>query len=156
MAINSVRPRRPVPTLDDDPAPISAPTAEPSATSPIAKQVATEMRKKQIVGEAPLLLAAVERAIRVAPTEMGVLITGENGTGKENLARIIHDNSKRKHKVFITVNCGALPEGTINSELFGHKKGAFTGADNDHAGFFERADGGTIFLDEVADLPLNI
>lgn len=157
---------RPLPTLEPDhgsPAkPLTARDliAEPPPTaasqSSLKKAVRDEMRKKQIVGESPQLLAAVERAIRVAPTDTSVLIIGKNGTGKEKLARIIHDRSQRKHKPYVTVNCGALPEGTINSELFGHKKGSFTGADTDHAGFFEKADGGTIFLDEVADLPLNI
>lgn len=108
-----------------------------------------------IVGNAPALTAAVERALRVAPIDLSVLVTGESGSGKEFFPRIIHDFSPRKHAKYIAVNCGAIPEGTIDSELFGHEKGAFTGAIDSRKGYFEEASGGTIFLDEVAELPLT-
>ncbi len=108
-----------------------------------------------IVGNAPALIAAVSRAIQVAPIDLSVLITGESGTGKEFFPKIIHTFSARKHNKYIAVNCGAIPEGTIDSELFGHVKGAFTGAVDTRKGYFEEADGGTIFLDEVAELPLT-
>lgn len=108
-----------------------------------------------IVGNSPALIAAVGRAIQVAPIDLSVLITGESGTGKENFPKIIHAFSARKHNKYIAVNCGAIPEGTIDSELFGHEKGAFTGAISSRKGYFEEADGGTIFLDEVAELPLT-
>ena len=108
-----------------------------------------------IVGNAPALIAAVNRAIQVAPIDLSVLITGESGTGKEFFPKIIHAYSPRKHARYIAVNCGAIPEGTIDSELFGHEKGAFTGAVSARKGYFEEADGGTIFLDEVAELPLT-
>ncbi len=108
-----------------------------------------------IVGNAPALTAAVERAIRVAPIDLSVLVTGESGSGKEFFPQIIHAYSPRKHARYIAVNCGAIPEGTIDSELFGHEKGAFTGAVDSRKGYFEEADGGTIFLDEVAELPLT-
>ncbi len=108
-----------------------------------------------IVGNAPALQAAVERAIRVAPIDLSVLVTGESGTGKEFFPQIIHAYSPRKHAKYIAVNCGAIPEGTIDSELFGHEKGAFTGAVDSRKGYFEEANGGTIFLDEVAELPLT-
>lgn len=108
-----------------------------------------------IVGNAPALIAAVSRAIQVAPIDLSVLITGESGTGKEFFPKIIHAFSPRKHAKYIAVNCGAIPEGTIDSELFGHEKGAFTGAIGARKGYFEEADGGTIFLDEVAELPLT-
>jgi DNA-binding NtrC family response regulator len=108
-----------------------------------------------IIGNAPALIAAVERAIRVAPIDLSVLITGESGSGKEFFPQIIHNFSSRKHAKYIAVNCGAIPEGTIDSELFGHEKGAFTGAVGARKGYFEEADGGTIFLDEVAELPLT-
>ena len=107
-----------------------------------------------IVGNAPALTAAVQRAIRVAPIDLSVLITGESGTGKEFFPKIIHAYGARKHAKYIAVNCGAIPEGTIDSELFGHEKGAFTGAVASRKGYFEEADGPTIFLDEVAELPL--
>lgn len=107
-----------------------------------------------IVGNAPALIAAVQRAIRVAPIDLSVLITGDSGTGKEFFPKIIHAYGSRKHSKYIAVNCGAIPEGTIDSELFGHEKGAFTGAVASRKGYFEEADGGTIFLDEVAELPL--
>lgn len=108
-----------------------------------------------IVGNAPALLAAVERTLRVAPIDLSVLVTGESGTGKEFFPKIIHAYSPRKHAKYIAVNCGAIPEGTIDSELFGHEKGAFTGAVASRKGYFEEANGGTIFLDEVAELPLT-
>lgn len=108
-----------------------------------------------IVGNAPALIAAVNRAIQVAPIDLSVLITGESGTGKEFFPKIIHAYSPRKHARYIAVNCGAIPEGTIDSELFGHEKGSFTGAVSARKGYFEEADGGTIFLDEVAELPLT-
>ncbi|MCS6928622.1 MAG: sigma-54 dependent transcriptional regulator [Saprospiraceae bacterium] len=106
-----------------------------------------------IIGTSPLLDAALQTAIRVAPTDLTVLITGESGVGKEVFSKIIHALSTRKHHEFIAVNCGAIPEGTINSELFGHEKGAFTGAISDRKGYFETANGGTIFLDEIAEMP---
>ncbi|MCC8070537.1 MAG: sigma-54 dependent transcriptional regulator [Bacteroidales bacterium] len=108
-----------------------------------------------IVGNAPSLLAAINRAIQVAPIDLSVLITGESGSGKEFFPQIIHSFSARKHSKYIAVNCGAIPEGTIDSELFGHEKGSFTGAVGSRKGYFEEADGGTIFLDEVAELPLT-
>lgn len=107
-----------------------------------------------IVGFDPLLDHAINTAVQVAPTELSVLITGESGVGKENFPKIIHENSAHKHGQYIAVNCGAIPEGTIDSELFGHEKGSFTGAADTRKGYFEVANGGTIFLDEVADLPL--
>ncbi len=107
-----------------------------------------------IIGNAPLLNRAIEICVHVAPTHISVLITGESGTGKENMPQIIHNLSKRKHGPYIAVNCGAIPEGTIDSELFGHEKGAFTGAHDSRKGYFEVANGGTIFLDEIAELPL--
>ncbi len=107
-----------------------------------------------IVGFDPMLDHAINTAIQVAPTELSVLITGESGVGKESFPKIIHDNSTHKHGQYIAVNCGAIPEGTIDSELFGHEKGSFTGAADTRKGYFEVANGGTIFLDEVADLPL--
>ena len=108
-----------------------------------------------IIGNDIQLNRALEKAIRVAPTDISVLVTGESGVGKENIPRIIHSLSHRKHAKYIAVNCGAIPEGTIDSELFGHEKGAFTGATQDRKGYFEVADGGTIFLDEVGELPLT-
>lgn len=108
-----------------------------------------------IVGDSPRLTAAIERAIKVAPVDLAVLVLGESGSGKEFFPKIIHSFSPRKHNRYIAVNCGAIPEGTIDSELFGHEKGAFTSAVSDRKGYFEEADGGTIFLDEVAELPLT-
>ncbi len=108
-----------------------------------------------IVGKSPLLQRAISVAIQAAPYDANVLVIGENGVGKESFYKILHNYSGRRHKKCIPVNCGALPEGTINSELFGHVKGAFTGAIADRKGFFEEADGGTIFLDEVGELPLD-
>ena len=107
-----------------------------------------------IIGHDATLDRAIDIAVQVAKTNLTVLITGESGVGKENFSKIIHDNSPRKHGRYIAVNCGAIPEGTIDSELFGHEKGAFTGAVDSRKGYFEEANGGTIFLDEVADLPL--
>ena len=108
-----------------------------------------------IIGNNLELDRAIEVALQVAPTDISVLINGESGTGKENIPKIIHQNSKRKHNPYVAVNCGAIPEGTIDSELFGHEKGAFTGAHDQRKGYFETANGGTIFLDEVAELPLS-
>jgi transcriptional regulator with PAS, ATPase and Fis domain len=108
-----------------------------------------------IIGNAPSLLHAISIAEQVAPTDMTVLITGESGSGKESFSKIIHTLSKRKHGQFIAVNCGAIPEGTIDSELFGHEKGSFTGAIEARKGYFEVTDGGTIFLDEIAEMPLG-
>ena len=108
-----------------------------------------------IIGHSPLLTTALETAIKVAPTDMNVLILGESGVGKESFSKIIHHLSARKHAPFIAVNCGAIPEGTIDSELFGHEKGAFTGATDKRKGYFETVSGGTIFLDEVGELPLS-
>ena len=108
-----------------------------------------------IVGNSPALMAAVTRAIQVAPIDLSVLIIGESGSGKEFFPKIIHNYGARKHSKYIAVNCGAIPEGTIDSELFGHEKGSFTGAVSSRKGYFEEADGGTIFLDEVAELPLT-
>ena len=107
-----------------------------------------------IIGNDDGLNRALEKAFRVSATEITVLVTGESGVGKENIPKIIHQFSPRKHAKYIAVNCGAIPEGTIDSELFGHEKGAFTGATNTRSGYFEVADGGTIFLDEVGELPL--
>ena len=108
-----------------------------------------------IIGNSPGLLRAISIAEQVAPTDMTVLITGESGSGKESFSKIIHSLSKRKHGQFIAVNCGAIPEGTIDSELFGHEKGSFTGAIEARKGYFEVTDGGTIFLDEIAEMPLG-
>jgi transcriptional regulator with PAS, ATPase and Fis domain len=108
-----------------------------------------------IIGSNPLLERAIDVARQVAPTDLNVLINGESGTGKEVFPQIIHQNSSRKHGQYIAVNCGAIPEGTIDSELFGHEKGSFTGAHEARKGYFEVADGGTIFLDEVGELPLT-
>ena len=108
-----------------------------------------------IIGNTPALDRALSVAVQVAPTDISVLITGESGTGKESMPQIIHNYSARKHSEYIAVNCGAIPEGTIDSELFGHEKGAFTGATDSRKGYFEVANGGTIFLDEVAELPLT-
>lgn len=109
----------------------------------------------EIIGNDPKLNRAVEKAMQVAPTDISVLVTGESGVGKESIPKIIHALSHRKHGKYIAVNCGAIPEGTIDSELFGHEKGAFTGANQSRNGYFEVADGGTIFLDEVGELPLT-
>lgn len=108
-----------------------------------------------IVGNSPALMGAIERAVKVAPVDLSVLVIGESGSGKEFFPRIIHQGSVRRHGRYIAVNCGAIPEGTIDSELFGHEKGSFTGAIAMRKGYFEEADGGTIFLDEVAELPMT-
>lgn len=108
-----------------------------------------------IVGNSEELNRALDVALQVAPTDLSVLIVGESGVGKEHFPRLIHDNSLRKHGKYFAVNCGSIPEGTIDSELFGHMKGSFTGAVSDHKGYFEEADGGTLFLDEVGELPLS-
>lgn len=113
------------------------------------------MMRYSIIGNSPELLNAIERAVKVAKYDLSVLVTGESGTGKEVFPKIIHNYGARRHKKYIAVNCGAIPEGTIDSELFGHEKGAFTGAISTRKGYFEEADGGTIFLDEVAELPLT-
>ena len=113
------------------------------------------MQRFGIVGQSQALLAAIRRAMLVAPIDLSVLIIGESGSGKESFPKIIHECSPRKHKKYIAVNCGAIPEGTIDSELFGHVKGSFTGAIADHKGYFEEADGGVIFLDEVAEMPIS-
>ena len=112
-------------------------------------------QKFGIVGNSKSLNHAIQVATQVAPTDMTVLITGESGTGKESFSKIIHSLSKRKHGQFIAVNCGAIPEGTIDSELFGHEKGSFTGANESRKGYFEVTDGGTIFLDEIGEMPLS-
>ncbi|MCJ8163512.1 sigma-54 dependent transcriptional regulator [Pontibacter sp. E15-1] len=108
-----------------------------------------------IIGNSQLLNHAIQVAVQVAPTDMTVLITGESGSGKESFSKIIHQLSPRKHGQFIAINCGAIPEGTIDSELFGHEKGSFTGAQESRKGYFEVTDGGTIFLDEIGEMPLG-
>lgn len=113
-------------------------------------------KRYDIVGCDQELELALKTAIQIAPTDLSVLIMGESGVGKDVFSRIIHDGGSRKHKKLVPVNCGAIPEGTIESELFGHLKGSFTGADKDRKGYFEEADGGTIFLDEVGELPLSV
>ena len=120
----------------------------------IPQEVMQAKQRFGIVGNNPALIEAIQRAIKVAPYDLSVLVTGESGTGKESFPKIIHQYSQRKHAKYIAVNCGAIPEGTIDSELFGHEKGAFTGAIDSRNGYFEAANGGTIFLDEVAELPL--
>ncbi|MBR2064055.1 MAG: sigma-54-dependent Fis family transcriptional regulator [Bacteroidales bacterium] len=111
--------------------------------------------KFDIIGNDPALNRALEVAVAVAPTDITVLVTGESGVGKENIPRIIHQNSPRRRGKYFAINCGAIPEGTIDSELFGHEKGSFTGANEMRKGYFEEADGGTIFLDEIGELPLS-
>ena len=118
------------------------------------KDIQTIKQRFEIIGNNPGLNRAIDIATQVAPTDLSVLITGESGVGKEIFPRIIHAYSVRKHASYIAINCGAIPEGTIDSELFGHEKGAFTGAVSDRKGYFEVTDGGTIFLDEVGELPL--
>lgn len=119
------------------------------------KEIQIVKQQFGIIGNDPVLLRAIDTAIQVAHTDLTVLVTGESGVGKEFFPKIIHSNSVRKHGKYIAVNCGAIPEGTIDSELFGHVKGAFTGAVNERKGYFSEADGGTIFLDEVAELPMS-
>ena len=121
----------------------------------VSPEVQQARQRFGIVGNSPALLESIARAVKVAPIDLSVLVTGESGTGKEFFPKIIHAYSPRKHARYIAVNCGAIPEGTIDSELFGHEKGAFTGAVATRKGYFEEADGGTIFLDEVAELPLT-
>ena len=118
-------------------------------------QIQSIKQRFEIIGNDPLLNRAISKAERVAPTDISVLVTGESGVGKESIPKIIHQYSHRKHNKYIAVNCGAIPEGTIDSELFGHEKGSFTGATTARKGYFEVADGGTIFLDEVGELPLT-
>ncbi len=118
-------------------------------------ELQTVKQRFGIIGNSQALNRAIDVAVQVAPTNISVLINGESGTGKEVMPKIIHNLSARKHGPYIAVNCGAIPEGTIDSELFGHEKGAFTGATDSRKGYFEEADGGTIFLDEVAELPLQ-
>ena len=115
----------------------------------------TVKQRYGIIGNNLGLNRALEKCIRVSNTDISVLVIGESGVGKESIPKIIHQYSHRKHNKYIAVNCGAIPEGTIDSELFGHEKGAFTGANQTRAGYFEVADGGTIFLDEVGELPLQ-
>ncbi len=125
------------------------------AITKISPNVQSVKQRFSIIGNSPKLLVAIDRALQVAPIDLSVLIIGESGAGKEFFPQIIHTNSARRHNKYIAVNCGAIPEGTIDSELFGHEKGAFTGAIAAHKGYFEEANGGTIFLDEVAELPLT-
>ena len=119
------------------------------------EKIKTIKQKFGIVGNSTPLNHAIEVAVQVAPTDMTVLISGESGTGKESFSKIIHSISKRKHGQFIAINCGAIPEGTIDSELFGHEKGSFTGANESRKGYFEVTDKGTIFLDEIGEMPLS-
>ena len=114
--------------------------------------------KKQfgIIGNDSQLEEAINVALQVSPTDISVLIIGESGTGKESIPKLIHQNSHRKHNAYIAVNCGAIPEGTIDSELFGHEKGSFTGASNANKGIFRAADTGTLLLDEISEMPLSL
>ena len=121
----------------------------------ISNELLTAKQRFGIIGNSEALNNALEVAMRVAPTDLSVLVTGESGVGKEFFPKIIHTHSSRKHNKYIAVNCGAIPEGTIDSELFGHEKGSFTGAIDSRKGYFEEADGGTIFLDEVGELPIS-
>ncbi len=121
----------------------------------ISEEILRVKQRLSIIGDSPVLIEAIKRALAVAPIDLSVLVTGPSGAGKEFFPKIIHQFGTRKHKKFIAVNCGAIPEGTIDSELFGHEKGSFTGAVSSRKGYFEEADGGTIFLDEVAELPLT-
>ncbi|MFP4556563.1 MAG: sigma-54 interaction domain-containing protein [Bacteroidales bacterium] len=121
----------------------------------MASEIQKIKQRFEIIGNSSVLNRAIDIALQVAPTDLSVLINGESGTGKEVFPKIIHSHSLRKHGSYIAVNCGAIPEGTIDSELFGHEKGSFTGAMDSRQGYFEVADGGTIFLDEVAELPLS-
>ena len=121
----------------------------------IPEEILRVKQRLSIIGDSPALIEAIKRALAVAPIDLSVLVTGPSGAGKEFFPKIIHQFGARKHKKFIAVNCGAIPEGTIDSELFGHEKGSFTGAVSSRKGYFEEADGGTIFLDEVAELPLT-
>lgn len=121
----------------------------------VTDEIQQVKQRFSIIGNSPALIEAIARAVKVAPIDLSVLVTGESGSGKEFFPKIIHAYGARKHKKYIAVNCGAIPEGTIDSELFGHEKGSFTGAISTRKGYFEEADGGTIFLDEVAELPLT-
>nr|HPR29315.1 sigma-54 factor interaction domain-containing protein [Chitinophagales bacterium] len=121
----------------------------------MADEIRSIKQRFGIIGNAPGLNYALSIAARVAPTNLTVLITGESGVGKEIFSQVIHQNSPRKHGPFIAVNCGAIPEGTIDSELFGHVKGSFTNAVDDRKGYFETVNGGTIFLDEIGEMPLG-
>ena len=121
----------------------------------ISEEILRVKQRLSIIGDSPALIEAIKRAVTVAPIDLSVLVTGPSGSGKEFFPKIIHQFGARKHKKYIAVNCGAIPEGTIDSELFGHEKGSFTGAVSSRKGYFEEADGGTIFLDEVAELPLT-
>ena len=118
-----------------------------------AQELQILKNRYDIIGNDPELNRALETAVAIAPTDLTVLIEGESGTGKENIPKIIHQNSRRKNGKYLAVNCGAIPEGTINAELFGHEKGAFTGAVGERKGYFEEANGGTLFLDEIGELP---
>ncbi|MBR5822462.1 MAG: sigma-54-dependent Fis family transcriptional regulator [Alistipes sp.] len=120
-----------------------------------SNEILTVKQQFGIIGNTEALNTAIEIAMRVAPTDLSVLVTGESGVGKEFFPKIIHTHSARKHNKYVAVNCGAIPEGTIDSELFGHEKGSFTGAIDSRKGYFEEADGGTIFLDEVGELPIS-
>ena len=120
-----------------------------------APEIQSVKQRFGIIGHSPLLNHAIQVAMQAAPTEMTVLITGESGSGKESFSKIIHSLSLRKHGKFIAINCGAIPEGTIDSELFGHEKGSFTGAHEARKGYFEVTDGGSIFLDEIGEMPLG-
>lgn len=121
----------------------------------INQDIQTLKNKFDIIGNDPALNRALEIAVAVAPTDITVLVTGESGVGKENIPKIIHQNSRRRNGKYFAINCGAIPEGTIDSELFGHEKGSFTGANEMRRGYFEEADGGTLFLDEIGELPLS-
>ncbi len=125
------------------------------AKTEIPEEILRVKQRLSIIGDSPALIEAIKRAVMVAPIDLSVLVTGPSGSGKEFFPKIIHQFGARKHKKYIAVNCGAIPEGTIDSELFGHEKGSFTGALSARKGYFEEADGGTIFLDEVAELPLT-
>ncbi len=118
------------------------------------QELQTLKNKYDIIGNDPALNRALEIAVAVAPTDITVLVTGESGVGKENIPKVIHQNSPRKRGKYFAINCGAIPEGTMDSELFGHEKGSFTGANEMRRGYFEEADGGTVFLDEIGELPL--
>jgi transcriptional regulator with GAF, ATPase, and Fis domain len=120
-----------------------------------SSEIQSVKNRFSIIGSSPSLNHAINVAIQVAATDLTVLITGESGSGKESFSKIIHSISSRKHGTFIAINCGAIPEGTIDSELFGHEKGAFTGALDSRKGYFETTNGGTIFLDEVGEMPLG-
>ena len=124
--------------------------------NPVTDQEILSIKQRfGIIGNSSKLVHALRVAIQVGPTEMSVLITGESGVGKESFSKILHSLSHRKHGQFIAINCGAIPEGTIDSELFGHEKGAFTGATDQRKGYFEVTNGGTIFLDEIGEMPLG-